>query len=269
MPQEEKPEELGPFQFVVLALSFVLLAAIAAEWLFHLPREVTRLIFFIDTAVCIVFLIDFILRFHAAQSKWRFMRWGWIDLLASIPAIEALRWGRIFRIVRIVRLATSIRSFRRLMQILAASKARAGVASAFVITFLVVAFGSIGVLLAEQTPDANIVTAEDAIWWSMTTVTTVGYGDRYPVTTPGRMIATLLMVCGIGLFGTLSGVAAGVFLGEREHPASHEMQERMLARIEILQSRLDALSASATPSAMTPPSTPPHPPGPPQPEDRA
>ncbi|HEX2099854.1 MAG TPA: potassium channel family protein, partial [Candidatus Synoicihabitans sp.] len=132
-----------------------------------------------------------------------------------------------------------------------------GVAAISVIAFIVVSFGSAGILLVERTPEANIRTAEDALWWSMTTVTTVGYGDRYPVTTAGRVIATALMICGIGIFGTLSGVAAGLFLGnDRDEPASREAQRELLAQVDALQRELAALKAAATSTSQSPPPPP-------------
>lgn len=257
MNDQASPEEFGPFQFAVLVLSLVLLLGLTAELLLPVPREIQRLVFIIDTVVCLVLFIDFAVRLRAAPSKLRFMKWGWIDLLASIPAVEVLRYGRIFRIVRIVRMIVAIRSLNRFLRILWESKAHAGAAAILVIAFLVISFGSAGVLLAEQTPDANIRTAEDALWWSITTVTTVGYGDRYPVTTAGRLIATLLMVSGIGLFGTLSGVAASFFLGdEKDAPASREAQRAMLARLDALQrelAELRALGSSPSPAPRDPP----------------
>lgn len=254
-------EEFTPFQFALLVLSLILLTAIAADWVLDLPREISRLLFYIDTVVCGVFLVDFFVRLRAAPSKLGFLKWGWIDLLAAIPALEVFRWARLFRIVRIIRLVRAIGTFRRLVRLLADSKAHAGVASVVTITFLVVAFGSAGVLVVESDhPEANIHTAEEALWWSMTTVTTVGYGDRFPVTDPGRLIAVCLMVSGIGLFGTLSGVAASFFLGgEKDEPASRRAQAEMLARLETLQRELAALRAERTGQ---PPRSPPAPPSP-------
>jgi voltage-gated potassium channel len=238
-------EQFGPFQFALLILSLILLAAIAADWVLALPREISRLLFYIDTAVCLVFFLDFLVRFRAAPSKLGFLKWGWLDLLAAIPALEVFRWARLFRIVRIVRLIRAIGTFRRLVRLLADSKAHAGVASVVTITFLVISFGSAGVLVFEEGhPEANIHTAEEALWWAMTTVTTVGYGDRFPVTDAGRLIAVCLMVSGIGLFGTLSGVAASFFLGgEKDEPASRRAQAEMLARLDALQQELASLRA--------------------------
>jgi voltage-gated potassium channel len=258
MAPDDSREKLGPFQFVILVLSFVLLAGIAAEWLLTLPNEISRLIFYIDTAVCFVFILDFIIRFRAAPSKWRFMRWGWIDLLASIPAVEALRFGRVFRIVRIVRLLATFHSLRGFFRALLESKAGAGAASVFVIAFLVISFASLGVLLVETSPESNITTAEEALWWSFVTVTTVGYGDYYPVTATGRLIATSLMITGIGLFGTLSGLAAGFFLGGREEETLDQKERRaIMDNIDALRREL---AEQRTRNEETPSSQAAHPP---------
>lgn len=233
-----EPEDLNPFQFGILILSIALLAGLAAELILRVPLEVARLILFIDTTICLLLFIDWLYRFFGAKSKLRFMRWGWIDLLACIPTIEAFRWLRLFRILRLL---LAVRTFARFKRVLASSKTSAGLSGVGVIAILMISFGSIGVLMVEyDKPDANITTAEDALWWAIVTTTTVGYGDHYPVSTAGRLIASGLMITGIGLFGTLSGVAAGFFLGgERDKPASLRAQEQMLARLEALQSDLD------------------------------
>ncbi|MCF3649267.1 potassium channel family protein [Synoicihabitans lomoniglobus] len=240
LPPQEDPEDLGPFQFGVLVLSLVLLAGLGAELAFQVPEEIQRLVFYIDTTICGLLFIDFAIRFAKADSKWRFMKWGWFDLLAAVPAIEAFR---ILRVVRVVRLLIAIRSVRRLYKILWESKTSAGLTGILVFTFLVISFGSTGILIAElDEPEANIQTANDALWWSITTTTTVGYGDKYPVTTSGRIIATFVMIAGIGLFGTLSGVAASIFLGDdKDEPASREAQRLMLEQLKAMQGEIREL----------------------------
>lgn len=206
--------ELGPFQIVILVLSLFVLATLAIELIVAVPAELSRVLGWIDNLVCLVFLIDFTIQMRKAPSKWHYFRtWGWIDLLASIPEIEALRWGRSLRVFRILRLLRAVRSLRLIVRILFQNRTRSGLASVFMITFLMLSLSSVGILLAERSDASNIRTAEDAVWWSLTTITTVGYGDHYPVTLAGRLIASVLMITGVGLFGTLSGVLAGVFLG--------------------------------------------------------
>jgi voltage-gated potassium channel len=235
-----EPEELNPFQFGILVLSIALLAGLAAELVFPVPQEVSRLLLFVDTVICLLLFIDWVYRFADAKSKRQFMRWGWLDLLACIPTVEAFRWLRLFRIVRLL---LAVRTFTRFKRVLSSSKTSAGLSGVAVIAILMISFGSAGVLMIEyDEPGANITTAEDALWWAIVTTTTVGYGDHYPVSTEGRLIASLLMVTGIGLFGTLSGVAAGFFLGgEQDKPASMQAQQKMLARLEALHTELQEI----------------------------
>ncbi len=252
--------ELGPFQLVILVLSLFVLAALAIELVLELPEEVAQVFRWIDNTVCIVFLIDFGIRFHRAESKLRFMKWGWIDLLASIPEIDAFRWGRLFRVFRIIRLLRAVRSFRMILELLFRTRTSGGFASVFIITFLVLSISSVGILLTERAEDSNIKTAADAVWWSITTITTVGYGDRFPVTFAGRILAAGLMITGVGLFGTMSGVVASFFLGDEKktHAATAEAQAEMLARLQHLESLLREQSAAApiATSPSSPPSAP-------------
>jgi amino acid transporter len=80
----------------------------------------------------------------------------------------------------------------------------------FLVAVIVIFTAAIAELEFER-ETGNITTAEDALWWAITTITTVGYGDRYPTTIEGRLVAVGLMAVGVGLFGTLSGIAASWF----------------------------------------------------------
>ena len=86
----------------------------------------------------------------------------------------------------------------------------------------------------ERHPDSNIKTAEDAIWWAFTTITTVGYGDRYPVTSEGRFVAVVLMAAGVGLFGTFSAFLASWFL---ESHQADDVGELAAIKEELAQLR--------------------------------
>ena len=84
-----------------------------------------------------------------------------------------------------------------------------------IITILIVIFSSISILVVETDPNSNIKTSEDALWWTIETVTTVGYGDKYPVTSEGRLIGVIVMIVGVGLFGTFTGYIATLFTEEK------------------------------------------------------
>jgi voltage-gated potassium channel len=227
------PEQVGPFQLTVLVLSLLALAAIAADTFLPLPHEVSRLLHGVDLVVCAVFFLDFVLRFRATESKLAFMRWGWIDLVASIPSFDLFRLGRFVRVLRVLRLLRGIPSLRRLFGIMFASRRSGGVVTVALTMFLLVVFASIGMLLCETAEKANIKTAEDAVWWSVTTVTTVGYGDHFPVTLSGRAIAMVLMIAGVGMFGALSGIIASIFLGRRDEEDTATLAEVRALRADL------------------------------------
>lgn len=232
-------EHVGLFQFVVLILSVIVLGALGAESIFKFPVAVSNVLQICDTLVCVLLLIDFGIRFHKAPSKPAFLKWGWIDLLASIPYLPWLRVGRLVRILQVIRLLRAIRATQKISALVFRNKLHAGTTSVVLTAFLLIIFCSIGVLICEQQdPNANIKTAGDAIWWSVTTITTVGYGDKYPVTTEGRIVAMILMISGIGLFGILSGLAASYFLHTKQNNTEN-VQNEILSRLQRIEEKLD------------------------------
>jgi len=204
------------FDLIIIVLSIYVLGALAITSVVDVPYQTMMLLDMIDNCVCVVFLIDFIIGFIHAENKWKFMRWGWIDLISSIPSINILRFGRLFRLIRLLRILRAFRSTEILMRYVFKSKIKGTMLSVLVITILLIIFSSISILSVEKAPNSNIKTADDAIWWTMTTITTVGYGDRYPVTLEGRLIGIVLMVSGVGLFGTYTAYVASLFIGEKK-----------------------------------------------------
>jgi voltage-gated potassium channel len=97
------------------------------------------------------------------------------------------------------------------------NKKRGALLLSLIIGILVIIFSSISVLYVEDKPECNIKTAEDAIWWTMTTITTVGYGDKFPITSAGRFIGILTMLVGIGLFGTYTAFIASWFVANNNN----------------------------------------------------
>lgn len=237
MKDSSSPEEVGLFQVVVLVLSIVVLVTLVVDTTLTLPPEISRLLQGIDNFVCVILLIDFGVRFKQAESKPGFMKWGWIDLVASIPTLNFLRLGRVVRVIRVIRVLRTMRLVHQLFTTLFRHRLKSGFASAGLAVFLLLSFSSISILLCERAPKSNITTAEDAIWWSVTTITTVGYGDRYPVTTEGRLVAMVLMISGLGLFGTISGMTATLFIGPRDEASSNQV----LAELRALRAEVTAL----------------------------
>ncbi|OJX30052.1 MAG: ion transporter [Chryseobacterium sp. 36-9] len=212
---EIKTDTLKPFNVIIIVLSIYVLIELALSTFIKPPKEVARVLDYVDDVICIFFLIDFLIRFFKAEDKLKFMKWGWIDLISSIPMASYLRAGRLFRLIRLLRVVRAFRSTKHLVNHIYKNKTQGAFTTVAIIAILMVIFSSTAILQVETSPDSNIRTAEDAIWWAYVTVTTVGYGDKYPVTTEGRIIAALLMTIGVGLFGTFTGFLASIFVEDR------------------------------------------------------
>jgi len=199
---------------LVIFLSVYVLGALLIDAFFQLPPEIQSLLQIFDFLICGVFFLDFCIRFYQAEHKLKFMKWGWIDLVASIPMVDFLRMGRLIRVIRILRIVKAFKSLKVFMDSYFLNKAKGTLNSAFIIAFMMIIFSSIIILLVEKDPESNITTAGDALWWAFVTITTVGYGDLYPVTLEGRLVAVILMTTGVGLFGTFTAFVASWFVKE-------------------------------------------------------
>ncbi len=209
-------KQLGILNLLVIILTFYVLGAIVVDTIYPLEKETSLLLHDIDIAICIFFLGEFSIRFYRAENKWKFMKWGWIDLLSSIPMIEPLRAGRLLRLFRLLRIVRAFRSTHHLANHVFKDKIKGTLTSAVVFAVLIIIFSAIAILQVEDHPGGNIKTAGDALWWAYVTITTVGYGDLYPVTTEGRIIAAVLMTTGVGLFGTFTAYVSSLFLASKE-----------------------------------------------------
>ena len=212
------------YQLFMLVLCVFALAVLMLEVVFRGDREIVRVLDYADTAVCFIFLGDFAHSLLRAPRKLRyFATWGWLDLLSSIPTLEIARWGRVARIARLARVLRALRASRILGKMLVHERGQsAALAAALLAIFLIVA-SSAAILRFEDLPDSNIRTADDAVWWAFATITTVGYGDRYPVSGEGRFIAALLMTAGVGLFSAFSAALAAWFLAPEDESTDAEI----------------------------------------------
>jgi voltage-gated potassium channel len=179
-----------------------------------------------ENLLCIVFLFDFLRSLFRAQNKWRyFVRGGgWLDLLGSLPfsRLAVFRAFRLFRVVRVMRTLKGSDYRKMLTDRLAENTLLFTLVVALVLIFTISGI----VLYAEHAnPNANIKTYHDAVWWAFVTMTTVGYGDYYPVTTLGQSMALILMFFGLGIIGVLSSYLASTFISRQSR-----RRERIEAR---------------------------------------
>jgi len=191
---------LSVSKLIILLLSILSIFLLSLTFFIPEESEVYRLLSIFDFLLCLIFLYDFLHQLFTSKEKWRyFFTNGWLDLLSSIPVVPQFRYVRAFRIFRILRI---VKSIKLLIEFIRQNKATSlyGFVLFIAVTLLIIC--TTAVLYVEQGV-GNIKTAEDALWWSFITITTVGYGDLYPVTNIGRLISVVLIITGVGSFGAL------------------------------------------------------------------
>lgn len=172
-----------------------------------------RLIFIVDFFIALIFLTEWGVRFRLAENKKIFFRKNWWELLASIPIpsdfAQALRALRILRVLRIIRLAVRLKRISSFSENLSKHSYLIQILLIFLsITFI----ASMIFDTFERGSNPNIHSTWDSFWWAMVTATTIGYGDVYPFTTGGRIVAMLLMLFGIGTLGILTAKIASTII---------------------------------------------------------
>ena len=219
-------ERLTEWPLTAAALLFLVAYAAPIIW----PDEVPSLTAACRLAVWVtwaIFAADFGVRVVLAERRGRYVLRHWLDVL--IIALPLLRPLRLLRLVTLLKVLN-----RR-----ATSGLRGHVAVYVAGGSALLAFcGALAVLSVERDRGGNIATFADAMWWAVTTMTTVGYGDRYPVTAQGRLVAVALMLSGIALLGVVTATLATWLV---EHVASAEKKQT-----QDLQQQLDDVRAQLT-----------------------
>lgn len=195
-------------ELFVLALALFSIVLLLVELTAELAPHQHWILERIDLAIACIFLVEFLWRWRRAEDRGHFLRTSWWELLAAIPmtveTVQALRGVRLLRVLRIVRLLRVVRFAVRMKIVMERARLFGDRTHLIGITSTVTAIvitGAAAFHYFEFGVNPNVKGFGDSIWWSIITVTTVGYGDIYPHTTAGRIVATLLLVTGLGTFG--------------------------------------------------------------------
>lgn len=191
-----------------------------------------------NVLLSVIFLADFTYRLLTAESKshYFFREFGWADLLASLP-FEQAKILRVFRLVRVFRLLHDY-GVKNVGRSLVRNRAGSALLTLLLMGILVLEFGSLEILNIEQyAAGANITTGSDAIWYVIVTISTVGYGDQYPVTNAGRLFGSLIIIIGVGIFGTFTGYLANLFLAPAKEPVEEASSPALDARSRMARLR--------------------------------
>jgi voltage-gated potassium channel len=187
-----------------------------------------------ELVLTLVFLTEFASRLIGARNRVAYLRGHWIDLVAIVPAARSFRIFRLFRLLRLVRAFAGV--YRALGHVGSLAQHRA-LQTVVVSWFAVMVICCAALYIAERDVNPAIGSPFDALWWGITTMTTVGYGDVYPTTAEGRIAASALMLLGIGLFSAVTAIITSFLVS---HAATEQVDP--IATIE----RLAALAGAGT-----------------------
>ena len=207
------------YNIFILVLTIFSLAIMVLLLLPVTPAERDLLTLY-DNAICVIFLIDFAMNLRGAKPGRAYFigQRGWLDLLGSIPSFGFIPFTALFRLARLSRLTRITRLLRGqagkdLVLDVLQNRGEYATFITILLAGMVLSVASILVLEFEsRSPDGNIKTGGDAIWWGIVTITTVGYGDYYPTTTFGRLTGMFVMFAGIGIIGALASILASLLV---------------------------------------------------------
>jgi len=235
------------YEIFIGILSMLSIVNLMLVWLVSSEQALQTVLLVMNAIFSAIFLGDFTFRLITAprRAAYFFKQFGWADLLASLP-FPQLKILRIFRLVRVYRLLRDLGP-RSVWRTLTRDRAGSALLVLLLMGILVLQFGSLLMLYIEQyAPGANITNASDALWYTIVTISTVGYGDRYPVTDAGRAWGSIIIIIGVGIFGTFTGYLANLFLSPRKGDGEADDADAAAAPAE------DAAPVASTPAHAAP-----------------
>jgi|GEM_PF-1008623 len=230
-------------------LSIIIVVALTLiEFIFPLPGRVNRWIITVDTAICLFLIADFFLRLFLSEDRSWYLRRYWIDLVASIPFTQFLRFGRLLRIGRLIRLLRlgramrmlffSFRSLGKLAQTFQINLLKRSVLIAITLLF----FGALTIRALEGPREVTLLAFDESLWWSFTTVVTGGFADLYnPGTVVGRLLTVGLVLLGLTVTGIFTASLTSVLVVD-DSTRIQQNQQDIEERLRDLGQRLDLLS---------------------------
>lgn len=244
MTQEEvKPtRNVIPFELFMAGLSIYGMTVVSLRLFLDTGSEMQRLFLYFDWMVCIFFVAAFVR--HAVFETHRFkyiFTWGILDLLSSIPWFPVLRY---IRLIRLSRVAWFVRK-KGSMTIAIQRDPSASLLYLLILVMILVYSGCCAGILAFETadPTAEIRTGGDALWFGLVTVSTVGYGDKVPVTIGARICSAVLMFTGIGIFASLAGFMLEPLrrlANGKRNITAEDVENRLNDLYELLEEKAEA-----------------------------
>ena len=207
------------YQAFMLALSIYVLAALILEAFLVKDDAIADVLRYMDLVVCLFFLLDFFFNLITAPSKRAYLKWGWIDFVSSIPALDTLRWGRLSRVIRIVRFFRSLRSLRQIYTAFREDRIQSLTLIVVLLTFLSYSICASLVLYFERGLNPELDTAGDALWWALLNVMNAKITIASVVTREGQVMTMVLNKIGLLLFAYFNALIVAWLVNKRREGA--------------------------------------------------
>ena len=202
------------FAIFIQCLILLSIVTFSIETIPNLKPETRNILYSIEVFCVIIFSIEYLLRIYVADSKPKFIFsfFGIIDLLAILPfylsfgvdlrSLRALRFLRLFRILKLVRYNRAMIHFTS-----AIKSAKEEILLFLFITLILIYFSSVGIYYFEnEAQPEHFSSIFDSLWWAIVTLTTVGYGDVYPITVGGKVFTFFILLIGLGIVAIPTGI---------------------------------------------------------------
>jgi voltage-gated potassium channel len=218
----------NPYNIFILVLTIISLSVMVAL-LLPVTEETRSALLLYDNIACLIFLGDFLYNLTGAKPKRGYFikGHGWVDLLGSIPSFGIFQLTvllRLFRLSRLARISRLLRGQKKkeLIEDIVKNRGQYALFVTLLLIFIVVTAASLLVLQFETAGGGSIDRAGDAIWWTLVTITTVGYGDFFPVTPGGRVVGVFVMFSGIAIIGALASILSSILVSPPSPPSSDD-----------------------------------------------
>ncbi|MDE2967061.1 MAG: potassium channel family protein [Chloroflexota bacterium] len=208
----------------LLALAAAMVPLIVGPYVSELSDAVERWFLIGDVVIWVFFAVDLSVRVWLAENRRRFLLAHWAEVLIVIVPV--------FRPLRLLRLLLLMPRISEILK-------RRAVGGSLAAALIAIVLATIAVALIEQSGGGQIGDWGTALWWALATITTVGYGDVVPVTLVGRVIGSLLMIVGIGVFGVLTANVAAWFIESDDQTQQDILDELKSLRSEVASLRED------------------------------
>ncbi len=212
------------FAIVIQLLIVASLLGFSIETLPNLTAEARSWLRWLEVITVVIFSGEYLLRLWAAENRWKFATsfFGIVDLLAVLPfyiapgadlrSVRVFRLLRLFRLLKLVRYSKAVRRFH-----LALNIAREELILFGAVSCIMLYLSAVGIYFFENVAQpTHFASVFHSLWWATTTLTTVGYGDVYPVTLGGRCFTFVVLLIGLGIISIPAGIIASALAKARE-----------------------------------------------------